>query len=308
MQRWAVGLIEGCSSRPSVTCRDFSSLGDFTSGGVVEGKQLDSTPQLIELDKLVAQERGDELDVLLPSRGKLAHGQVVSFQAPPGASPSVCILDWHEPTLPARGQDGGLRAHSVDVESVGLMKQRELSECAVDCFGPLWVVARKNVHLARPQQVIRRIRKLPEHRLAADDDQFVILGNVARRANRVLQLRASQSGGRSPAALPARARPRRETTAEGDSPARCPRPETRADRAAAIARGSDATPGAPAAIAGRTSAPTPRASRLLGRRVQDRDGRVRPPRRAGLDSARRSSRGVSPARAGREHQSSCGES
>ena len=68
------------------------------------------------------------------------------------------------------------------------MMRRLSRELALDEIGAIRVVLGVDIRLDRDEQGSRRFWKLPEDRLAADDDDFVVFGDGGGRADDVLQL------------------------------------------------------------------------------------------------------------------------
>lgn len=76
----------------------------------------------------------------------------------------------------------------MNVEPMGLMEHREFAESAVDVVNGLGPILRLDVDFDRRAQVARCLGIRADDRLRAEDDQLLVLGDVARCTNRVLQL------------------------------------------------------------------------------------------------------------------------
>jgi hypothetical protein len=100
----------------------------------------------------------------------------------------ILVLDGYQPLLPAPRQRGGILAHALGVVAELLMKVRAFTDGAIDEVGPLRAVARVEVGFHGRAQRDRCIRERPQHGLTADDDDLVVVGNGAGRANQVLKL------------------------------------------------------------------------------------------------------------------------
>lgn len=81
------------------------------------------------------------------------------------------------------------------VVAEGLMKRRTFADASINQVGVTRTAERKQIGFDGNQQFCRRIGKLAEHRLAAEDDKLIRARNAGGGADDVLKLWALHGGG-----------------------------------------------------------------------------------------------------------------
>ena len=89
----------------------------------------------------------------------------------------------------------GVGADSVSVVAKGLMERRAFADGSVNQVAVRRVALRENVDLDGDEQIIRGMRKLAEHGLAADDDECLGTGDASGSADDVFKLVSLHGGG-----------------------------------------------------------------------------------------------------------------
>ena len=138
----------------------------------------------------VPQQAGDEIEVFVPAGHKFGNGQVMDFQAESRAAAGVFVSHWHEAFAPAGGQNRCVRPDTVGVVTEGLMKGRAFADGAIDQIAVGRVAQGEKIGFDGDEQFGGRMRKLAEHGLAADDDEFLRARDAGRGADDVLKLRS----------------------------------------------------------------------------------------------------------------------
>ena len=138
---------------------------------------------------------------------------VVHAETPTRGAPGIGVVYRHQTVTPASGEHGGLLSDTLGVVAVHGMKWRCLADATFDQVGPLGMVLRKEAGLDGDSQARRRIGKLSQERLAADDD-LVVLRDIGRDPNEVLEVGAihARARARSPTSRQIRQRWRGERT------------------------------------------------------------------------------------------------
>lgn len=86
------------------------------------------------------------------------------------------------------------RAHALRVVAVGLVKLRAFADGAIDPVGQFGRLEQIDVRFGRHREDPGWIRDRAEDRLAADDDELVLVGHIRTRADDVFELLASHVG------------------------------------------------------------------------------------------------------------------
>src|SRR5689334_20871895 len=82
----------------------------------------------------------------------------------------------------------------MGVEAIGRMKLRAVSKCSIDVLCLCWIIQRIDVQLHRFSQRRRRLRHTAQNRLAAEDDDLALAGDVDRCGKHMLEIGSPHSG------------------------------------------------------------------------------------------------------------------
>lgn len=116
------------------------------------------------------------------------------FQTQAAAVARVRVAYRDQAILPSSGEARSFFRHAVRVITERLMERRAFADGAVNQIGIGGIAESEHVRLDGNQQVGGRVRKLPQHGLAADDYDFTRTGNANGRTNDVFKLRSLPGG------------------------------------------------------------------------------------------------------------------
>jgi hypothetical protein len=128
------------------------------------------------------------------SRRRLAGGKIVSLEAQPGFPIRVRATNFDQPRAPPPRQRRGLNRESVNVETVRLMEDGELSDASINCIGALGACYRGYIHFHGLPEERGHVRMLTENCLRPEHVHRIILCDVTRRAYCMLELSARHCG------------------------------------------------------------------------------------------------------------------
>ena len=110
------------------------------------------------------------------------------LDAPSGGTPGRFGLERNQAVLPSRRRQRYLGADGVGVIAERLVEEGRFPDCSVDQISALRMVPRKEVSLGRLDQFGWRIGDRAEDGLAPDDQQILVVGDIGRRSDQVLEL------------------------------------------------------------------------------------------------------------------------
>jgi len=94
-----------------------------------------------------------------------------------------------QPLIPSSGKiSGRFRADSVGIVAVGLMKRRKFPDAAVYHRSHFRFILGKDIRFDGMDYLFRHIGKLGQNRRTAQDDNFVIAGNIPGGPDQMLKL------------------------------------------------------------------------------------------------------------------------
>jgi|GEM_PF-3312790 len=94
----------------------------------------------------------DKLEVFTTTRHQFAHRKIIGLKTPTGAAARIFIPERDQAFFPAFWEDRSFPPHSMCVITESLVKERSLSDCAINKHGPFRIVTGKNIGLHRPYQ------------------------------------------------------------------------------------------------------------------------------------------------------------
>ena len=133
-----------------------------------------------------------KVEILLSARYQLGDDEIVDLETPARRPTSIGIPDWNETISPPLGKGSRGFPDTVGIVAEGLMEGRQLTDRPVYEIGKFRLVLWKEVGLVGNKESRRRVRELPKHGLTADDDELVVVGDLRRGADDVLELLAGQ--------------------------------------------------------------------------------------------------------------------
>src|SRR6266545_1646612 len=163
--------------------------------GVPQGRRIrlhrvQTTKEGLGLHHAVPRSVLQEEEILLSSGDRLGHDQVVGLEAQAFDSTRVLVPDDDEALPPAMLKASRFLTHSVGVVAEGLVERRELADGAVNDIRALRMVQREKIRFHRDAHGRRGVGELSEDRLAADDDDLIVIGDIRGGADEVLELLA----------------------------------------------------------------------------------------------------------------------
>ena len=129
-----------------------------------------------------------EHKILVPSRCVFRQRKIVHVNAKSGRAARVRVADPNNALLPPSRKHGRLRANTVRVIAVRLVKLREFANGDVNQVSALGVIAWINIRFDRLKRNLRQLHLLRVDCLAADYDDLGVTRNLTGGANNMFEL------------------------------------------------------------------------------------------------------------------------
>ena len=151
-------------------------------------QRFDSFAECVHVNHGALHQGGQEITILFPAGHELAGSQIMDFQAKPGCSSGVGILQSDQALAPTARQDRSFRPNSVGIVTKGVIEGRKFANAPINQVGKVRPLIDKNIGLPGEKQFFRPGSNGRENSLAADDINLIATGDAPGGPKQVFKL------------------------------------------------------------------------------------------------------------------------
>ncbi len=155
---------------------------------LINRKRFGSFGECVHVDQGPLHQGGQEITILFPTGRELAGSQIMDFQAKPGCSSGVGILQPNQALAPTARKGRGIRPNSVGIVTKGVIEGRKFANAPVNQVGKVRPLIDKNIGLPGEKQFFRPGADGRENCLTADDINLIATGDAPSGPKQVFKL------------------------------------------------------------------------------------------------------------------------